>query len=108
MNTFGFLLTLIFGNKIQAIKVVRAGTNMGLREAKDFIEAGPVLFTDPVELANFLNRVVLDDEVNRETGGFYHNDGPRVFTGVKVEPYTVKPEPRRYTEFTNPSYDSSF
>jgi large subunit ribosomal protein L7/L12 len=38
---FDVVLEAIGANKIQVIKVVRAATNLGLKEAKDLVEAAP-------------------------------------------------------------------
>jgi large subunit ribosomal protein L7/L12 len=38
---FDVMLEAIGPNKIQVIKVVRAATNLGLKEAKDLVEAAP-------------------------------------------------------------------
>jgi large subunit ribosomal protein L7/L12 len=38
---FDVVLEAVGANKIQVIKVVRAATNLGLKEAKDLVEAAP-------------------------------------------------------------------
>jgi len=40
-TTFDVVLSEIGGNKIGVIKEVRAATNLGLKEAKDLVEAAP-------------------------------------------------------------------
>ncbi len=40
-TTFDVILTEAGANKIQVIKEIRAITNLGLKEAKDFVEAAP-------------------------------------------------------------------
>lgn len=40
---FNVELTNAGGNKIQVIKVVRAVTNLGLKEAKDLVESAPAI-----------------------------------------------------------------
>ncbi len=40
-STFNVVLTSVGTNKIQVIKVIREITNLGLKEAKDLVEAAP-------------------------------------------------------------------
>lgn len=40
-DTFSVKITGVTGNKIQVIKVVRELTNLGLKEAKELVEAAP-------------------------------------------------------------------
>lgn len=40
-STFDVILKEIGANKIQVIKIVRAMTNLGLKEAKDLVDAAP-------------------------------------------------------------------
>ncbi|MFH1655587.1 MAG: 50S ribosomal protein L7/L12 [Candidatus Omnitrophota bacterium] len=40
-STFNVVLAAVGANKIQVIKEVRAATNLGLKEAKDLVEAAP-------------------------------------------------------------------
>jgi large subunit ribosomal protein L7/L12 len=40
-TTFDVILTDVGANKIQVIKEIRAVTSLGLKEAKDFVEAAP-------------------------------------------------------------------
>ena len=40
-STFSVVLANVGANKIQVIKAVRAETNLGLKEAKDLVEAAP-------------------------------------------------------------------
>jgi large subunit ribosomal protein L7/L12 len=40
-TTFSVILKDVGANKIQVIKEIRAVTNLGLKEAKDFVEAAP-------------------------------------------------------------------
>lgn len=40
-STFNVILAAVGANKIQVIKVIREITNLGLKEAKDLVEAAP-------------------------------------------------------------------
>jgi ribosomal protein L7/L12 len=46
---FDVLLSAIGGNKINVIKVVRELTNIGLKEAKDLVEAAPTIMASGLE-----------------------------------------------------------
>ncbi|MBI2252611.1 MAG: 50S ribosomal protein L7/L12 [Armatimonadetes bacterium] len=45
-TTFDLELTEVGANKIQAIKVLREVTSLGLKEAKDLVEAAPKVFKE--------------------------------------------------------------
>jgi len=47
-STFTVMLTGVGGNKIAVIKEVRAMTNLGLKEAKDLVDAAPKPVKDGV------------------------------------------------------------
>jgi large subunit ribosomal protein L7/L12 len=45
---FDVVLSTIGSNKVSVIKVVRAATNLGLKEAKDLVESAPVTVKEGV------------------------------------------------------------
>jgi large subunit ribosomal protein L7/L12 len=47
-TTFSVVLASIGANKIQVIKVIREITNLGLKEAKDLVEAAPKVIKEGV------------------------------------------------------------
>ena len=46
---FDIVLTSIGSNKVGVIKVVRAATNLGLKEAKDLVESAPATVKEAVK-----------------------------------------------------------
>jgi large subunit ribosomal protein L7/L12 len=51
-NTFDVILKAIGDKKIQVIKVVRAATGLGLKEAKDLVDGAPKAVKSNVEKAD--------------------------------------------------------